>query len=230
MSLRHHLQAWLIETHPALYLRLKRMHSLRLREHPEFLRMHARLVRANDCIMTLPERYNLWQLVWRMQSRPGAIAEVGVYRGGSAQLLAAAKGEAPLHLFDTFAGMPAADARRDGRFHAGQLSDTSLPTVQHKLRSWSGVHYHPGFFPDSAQGEPAQLKYKFVHLDVDLHRSNLAALEFFYPRLLTGGCILVHDYNERSVPGTKTAVDEFMRDKPEIVIELWHTQALLVKL
>ena len=47
--------------------------------------------------------------------------------------------------------------------------------------------------------------------------------------MLPGGCIVVHDYNETSVPGTKLAVDEFMRGQPEVVIELWHTQALIVK-
>lgn len=229
MSLAHQLQAWLLEQHPRLYLRLKRMHSLRLGAQPEFLALHAQLLRSGDCLMTLPERYNLWHLARRLQAQPGALAEVGVYRGGSALLLAAAKGDAALHLFDTFTGMPATNAQHDGRFAAGQLADTSLAAVQAKLRPWANVHFHAGLFPDSAQGEPAGLRYKLVHLDVDIRSSTLAALEFFHPRLLPGGCIVVHDYNETSVPGTKLAVDEFMRGQPEVVIELWHTQALIVK-
>lgn len=230
MKLRAHLQAWLLEQHPRVYLRLKRMHSLRLGEHPDFLALHAQLLRSGDCIMTLPERYNLWALARRLRDRPGALAEVGVYRGGSAQLLAAAKGDdTPLHLFDTFAGMPATDAQHDGRFRAGQLADTSLAAVQAKLHPWPNVHFHAGFFPATTQGAPAALRYKFVHVDVDIRSSNLAALEFFYPRLLPGGLIVLHDYNERTVPGTRLAVDEFMRDKPETLIELWHTQALIVK-
>jgi O-methyltransferase len=230
MNFGHHLQAWLLEKHPRVYLRLKRMHSLRLREHPDFLALHAQLLRSGDCIMTLPERYNLWALTRRLQGRPGALAEVGVYRGGSALLLAAAKGDAaPLHLFDTFAGMPATEAQHDGRFQAGQLADTTLAAVQAKLRPWPNVHFHAGFFPATAQGEPATLRYKLVHVDVDIRSSNLAALEFFYPRLLPGGMIVLHDYNETSVPGTHAAVEAFMRDKPETLIELWHTQALIVK-
>jgi O-methyltransferase len=144
--------------------------------------------------------------------------------------LAAAKGSADLHLFDTFAGMPDTELAHDGRFRVGQLSDTSLATVQRKLSRWCGVHFHPGFFPDSARALSADLRFRLVHLDVDIRRSNLAALAFFYPRLLPGGQIVIHDYNAHSVPGTKLAVDEFMRDKPETVIELWHTQALIVKL
>lgn len=222
--------AWLIERHPRLYLRLKRMQGLRLGEQTGFLALHAELVRTGDCLMTLPERYNLWTLAHRSRSRPGALAEVGVYRGGSARILAAAKGDAALHLFDTFDGMPATEPAHDGRFIPGQLGDTSLAAVREKLRPWPDVHFHPGFFPDTAAVLPADLRFKLVHLDVDIRRSNLAALEFFYPRLLPGGCLVVHDYNATSVPGTKLAVDDFMRDKPEIVVELWHTQALIVKL
>lgn len=230
MSLFQKLQAWLLETRPDIYLRLKRMQGLRLGEHHEFLALHVQLLRDGDCIMTLPERYNLWALTRSRQSLPGAVAEIGVYRGGSARLLAAAKGEAPLHLFDTFQGMPEADGRHDGRFAAGQLADTSLAAVQQKLSPWTNVHFHAGLFPGSAQGEPAGLRYKLVHIDVDLRSSNLAALEFFYPRMVSGGAIVIHDYNANSVPGTKAAVDEFMRDKPELMVELWHTQVLLVKI
>ncbi len=229
MSLTTGLLAWLIERRPKLFLRLKRMHGLRLHEHPDFLSLHAALVRSGDCLMTFQERYNLWSLARSGAGQPGALAEVGVYRGGSAQILAAAKGAASLHLFDTFAGMPATERAHDGKFRAGQLGDTTLVEVQRKLSRWPDVHFHPGFFPESAHDLPADTRFRLVHLDVDIRSSNLAALEFFYTRLLPGGLILLHDYNAHSVPGTKIAVDEFMRDKPEAVIELWHTQALIVK-
>jgi len=229
MSFYSRLLAWLIEHRPGLFLRLKSMHGLRLHEHPDFLSIHAELVRSGDCLMTFQERYNLWSLARRGAGRPGALAEVGVYRGGSAIIMAAAKGAAPLHLFDTFSGMPATERAHDGKFRAGQLGDTSLAVVQPKLSRWPEVHFHPGLFPESACALPAELRFRLVHLDVDIRSSNRAALEFFYPRLLPGGQIVLHDYNAPSVPGTKIAVDEFMRDKPETVIELWHTQALIVK-
>jgi O-methyltransferase len=69
-----------------------------------------------------------------------------------------------------------------------------------------------------------------VHLDADLHASTLDGLRFFYPRMLIGGIIILHDYNDRSVPGVRSALDDFLGDKPEVLIEIWDTQALIVKL
>ena len=64
-------------------------------------------------------------------------------------------------------------------------------------------------------------RFAFVLLDMDLHRPTLSALAFFYPRLSPGAYLMVHDYhNPESDWGCKRAVDEFMADKPEGVVEL----------
>jgi hypothetical protein len=44
-----------------------------------------------------------------------------------------------------------------------------------------------------------------------------------------GGVILSHDYRSISCPGVKQAYDEFFADKPEIIIELWDTQCVVIK-
>lgn len=222
------LQAWLIRRHPRLYFRLKGLREALVADERDFLELHARLVESGECLCTLRERYNLWMLARRTAPLPGAVAEVGVYRGGSALLLAAAKGGAALHLFDTFAGLPEHDATRDGRFRAGQLGDTDLGRVQALLAPWPDVHCHVGLFPASASGLAPELQFKLVHLDLDLHRSTLDALRFFAGRLVPGGVIVVHDYNNRSVPGTRAAVDEFLAAHPGWRgLELWDSQVLL---
>ncbi len=42
----------------------------------------------------------------RTEKIKGELAEVGVYKGGSAKLICEAKGNSILHLFDTFEGLP----------------------------------------------------------------------------------------------------------------------------
>ena len=69
-----------------------------------------------------------------------------------------------------------------------------------------------------------------MHLDVDLRRSTLDALAWFYPRLVRGGLLVTHDYGDATVPGVKQAFDEFFADKPETVIPLWFSQAVVTKL
>lgn len=88
------------------------------------------------------------------------------------------------------------------------------------------IEFHPGVFQDTATGE----SFSLVNLDVDTYRSTGTCLEYFYPRMVRGGCIISHDYRAESCPGVKLAIDEFFEDKPETLIELWHTQIVAVKL
>ena len=228
--LRNRLLAWLIESHPAVFLRLKGLATHPLGADPAFLRLHAQLVRDGEGAQLLTERYNLWSCARRVAGRPGAFAELGVYRGGSARILCEAKGAAPLHLFDTFAGMPAVNPATDGAFQAGDFADGTLERVQAYLAAFSGVQFHPGFFPASATAvERANPVFQFVHLDVDLYQSTLDGLQFFYPRLTPGGLLISHDYGDPTVPGVRRAFDEFMRGKPEPLVLLPGTQVLLEK-
>ena len=49
----------------------------------------------------------------------------------------------------------------------------------------------------------------FVSIDVDLYQPTRDGLNFFYPRLVSGGFILVHDYGSSNYPGCAEAVREF---------------------
>lgn len=229
-SLRNRGLARLIETQPRLFLRLKGLAGHPMATDPAFLRLHAQLVRDGEALQLLSERYHLWTTARRVAGRPGAFAELGVYRGGSARILCEVKGDAPLHLFDTFAGMPAVNPATDGAFRAGDFADGTLERVQTYLRGYSNVHFHPGFFPGSAAGfGPSFPVFQFVHLDVDLYQSTLDGLRFFYPRLAPGGILLSHDYGDPTVPGVRRAFDEFMRGKAEPLVQLDATQVWLEK-
>ncbi|WP_257007056.1 TylF/MycF family methyltransferase [Helicobacter pullorum] len=53
------------------------------------------------------------------------------------------------------------------------------------------------------------MQFKFVNLDVDLYQPILSGLQYFYPKMVKDGVILVHDYFHPFYTGTKKAVDEF---------------------
>ena len=55
-------------------------------------------------------------------------------------------------------------------------------------------------------------------------------MKFFYPRLNSGGMIICDDYGFRTCPGARRAVDEYMSDKMESVIELPTGQAVIIKI
>jgi len=129
----------------------------------------------------------------------GELAEAGVFMGGSARLICEAKGQAPLHLFDVFDalqgdGGPGSDSAEKGvREHFGTIH-APLEQVRGLMAPYSHVHIHPGLFPGSAEAV-ADRRFCFVHLDLDLAQGTADALEFFYPRLLTGGVLIGDDYN-----------------------------------
>jgi len=141
----------------------------------------------------------LWDYVTRAVNATGDLAELGVWRGGSALLMARALPGRHLHVFDTFCGYP-----HNGRFGAGNpLRDTE------RLLSGAGVAFtaHVGEFPATAAGFNAPLAA--AHIDCDLAAPAAAALVLFWSLLAPGGILVVDDYGqpEADCPGLRAAVD-----------------------
>ena len=151
----------------------------------------------------------------------GDVAELGVYKGHTASLLAqfARAAQRTLFLLDTFDGFDARDLSNIDAGKSMEFADTSLEEV----RSFVGTdrtRYIQGFFPDTADQLPPDGSYCLVHLDCDLYAPTYAALAYFYPRLVPGGYIIVHDYGSLRWDGLEKAIEEFFADKPEFPIML----------
>lgn len=187
------------------------------------------IIRDNRIYMTLAEMMNLYRMVLRANFIDGEMAELGVCKGGSARLIAEVMDRSKkLFLFDSFEGMPEVTPGLD-TVNLGEMAHP-FEDVQRFLNSYSQVQIIKGFFPHTAQQLPSQdMKFSFVHLDMDTYKSTLDALHYFYPRMSKGGYILMHDYNAASCPGVKKALDEFIFDKPESLFDLWNTQAAFAK-
>jgi O-methyltransferase len=167
------------------------------------------LVSADRC-------YVLYTLALQATHLDGQWYECGVYKAGTAMLLAKLLAEnrshpqKKLHLFDTFEGLPEPDSEVD-IFRKGEFDDTSLEAVRSRLESWiddpSIVELHPGVMPDT-----------FTNL-----------CHFIYPRLQSGGFMIFDDYGFPSCPGARKAVDEFFSGKPEAPLVLPTGQAVVFK-
>lgn len=193
-------------------------------ERSEILNLVRNIKKEIDVELLDNEAYQVFMATERTEKIMGDIAEVGVYKGGSAKIICEAKGDKSLYLFDTFEGLPVVGAL-DILFHEGQFK-SSLEEVKSNLHKYKNVYFCKGLFPDSAD----QIKNKtfsFVHLDVDIYKSTLDCLYFFYPRMSKGGVIISHDYTVAT--GVKKAFDDFFKDKPEPIIELSGSQCLIVK-
>jgi hypothetical protein len=152
----------------------------------------------------------------------GDLVELGVYKGHTAALLAAMarKLGRTAYIMDTFEG-----------FHTGDLSgidaaasnqsfrDTSLEAVRTAVGE-DNVRYVKGYFPGTARELPDDGRYCLVHIDCDLYAPIRSALEYFYPRTVPGGFLIIHDYSSLYWSGAEKAIDEFFADKPEAVLPL----------
>lgn len=182
------------------------------------------IYREAGCQLQANEAYTVLSVARAHARLGGDMAEVGVYRGASARLICEVKGAKPLHLFDTFEGLPETGAE-DPLFKEKSFS-AGLERVRSYLAGHDGLQFHQGLFPATA-GPVEDRTFCFVHLDVDLYQSTRDAIEFFYPRMVTGGAILSHDYAQAQ--GVRRAFDEYCEPRSIPVIELAESQCLVLK-
>lgn len=143
-------------------------------------------------------------------SLSGSIAEAGVYRGEFARYLNLMFPENKFYLFDTFSGFNPKDflyEEDDSLQDAAHFMDTSRDLVLSRMPHPKQCVIKEGYFPDTLKGIEDQ--FVFISLDLDLYKPTLAGLEYFYPRMMRGGCILIHDYFTPSYPNVKKAVTDY---------------------
>jgi hypothetical protein len=164
---------------------------------------------------------------------PGNAAECGVWQGST--LIPTGlfiRQHAPgkrLFGFDSFQGLDGAVSRdealgghADVRKRIGGFSNTSYEAVLSRVVQFglaSTITLAPGYFQQTLPRYP-NLRYCFVHLDCVIFDSYWQCLEYFYPRMVPGGIILLDEYEDPSWPGCTQAVDAFMADKPERITEI----------
>ena len=207
-------------------------------------RFHELYERCRAYTMTSIERlYALYKSVEYIVSAniPGDFAEAGVWRGGSCMLIAEtllALGESSrrIFLFDTFAGHPRPDAEKDidiwgnraidewqrttGDDNHGQWAYVSLEEVQANL-ALTGypsdkLVFVKGMVEKTVQNVDAKGRLALLRLDTDWYGSTAAGLEHLYPRLISGGVLIIDDYGHYK--GQRLAVDEYLAARKEPIL------------
>lgn len=140
----------------------------------------------------------------------GAVAELGVYKGDFAKYINYAFPNKKLYLFDTFSGFDVRDIEQEQIFSNAKENDflnEDISLILNKMNYPEKCIIKSGYFPESLNGLEDQ--FCFVSLDADLYTPILNGLEYFYPRLVQGGYILVHDYTNPIFTGAKQAVHDY---------------------
>jgi O-methyltransferase len=181
--------------------------------------------------------FTLYRAGQAAQKIPGNIIEMGSRAGKSSRFLLAGAGiesDKTLLAFDSFEGMSAPgqeDRTKSGSafWKAGDLAVTENEFLENMQMYEHMVRAYKGWIPERFN-EVKDETFSIIHIDVDLYQPTLDSLLFAYERLNPGGMIICDDYGSKSCPGARKAMDEFFADKPEPLLELPTSQAIVTKL
>lgn len=212
--------------------------------------------KIKPCTMISVERaYALYTAVkYIVQTNiPGAFAECGVWRGGSAMLMAFTLLECrpkklpEIYLFDTYKGMTEPGDKdkiawnrrpvrekweEDLRGERNNFGWWAIPREE-VLKNMYSTGY-PQNLIVAVEGDvretvpqyaPEQLS--LLRLDTDWYESTAHELRYLYSRLNPGGVLLIDDYGHFT--GARQAVDEFFRESPVFLHRDDYTGRSLVK-
>jgi hypothetical protein len=173
---------------------------------------------------------------------PGGFVECGTWKGGAVAVMALANlrhgdRRRPIHLFDSFEGIPEPDVAVDGekairevlsvggeakgrltpvdRFYDRFADGVGTLEINRRLLEEiirydpSSLHYHKGWFQDTLPREAGKIgEIAILRLDGDWYASTRVCLEHLYRNVVRGGFVILDDYGYYE--GCRRAVDEFM--------------------
>jgi O-methyltransferase len=177
--------------------------------------------------------YELWSLVQQVAHLDGDLLEVGVWRGGTGAIIAAASAKVPgtrtIYLADTFRGVVKA-GEKDPGFRGGEHADTSREHVTSLLRAnlLSNTVVLEGVFPDDFR-DIAGRRFSFVHVDVDTYRSARDIVEVAWPNIPVGGMVVFDDYGSPNCSGIAQLVNEYRKQRDRIFVHNLNGHALMIR-
>ena len=182
-----------------------------------------------------------WEIYKQIAELPGDVVEVGVYKGDSLlnfarfmEMLSPGDRSRSVIGFDHFKGLQDfneadqtgdANAKNVGSFEGAYATGDFYPS----LRALIDLFNEDSFVPKKpriklVEGDVRETAKKYVeehpglrisllHLDCDIYKPTLAALEAFYPHVVTGGIVLLDEFAFSEFPGESKAVDTYFEGR-----------------
>jgi O-methyltransferase len=172
---------------------------------------------------------------------PGTFVEFGVALGGSAILAAKSLDhDRAFHGFDVFGMIPAPTSEKDdahskarydviksgssrglgGEIYYGYREDLYAEVSERFAKygvpvDGTSIVLHKGLFEETWPSASCVIgKIAFAHVDCDWYEPVRFCLAAIGEKLVSGGAIIVDDYNDYG--GCRTATDEFLKQRPDL--------------
>ncbi len=179
--------------------------------------------------------YELWQLVAETQKLSGALIEIGVWKGGTAAIIAKRAKllniKDKIYLCDTFKGVVKAGVN-DSTYEGGEHADVSVDAVEGLIKrlKLGNTKILTGIFPEETGDLIKEKKFRFGHIDVDVYQSAKDSAEWLWPKLVKGGIIVFDDYGFQGCDGVTRFVNEERQKKDRLIVHNLNGHAIMIKL
>jgi O-methyltransferase len=200
----------------------------------EFLETYSKI--SGSTLVDKFRCYELWKLIEQSAKlESGSIIEIGVWRGGTGGLIAKQAKRCGIKekvfLCDTFTGVVKA-GQKDTYYKGGEHADTDRAMVERLLEEQlrvDNVEILQGIFPDATGHAVEHLKFRFVHIDVDVYESAKDIVDWIWDRLVPGAIIVYDDYGFRGCSGITRYVEEQMIEQDRLVLHNLNGHAIVIK-
>lgn len=222
---------------------LRSIHNHEFMDDPAFRKAYERGVRAVGADYRWHWRVHvgLWAAACAAR-REGDFVECGVNRGFLSSAIMESLNWDSLgkhfYLLDTFRGMderfvsPADRASGAMEKNVNNLASgfyvQGIEEVRANFSQWKNVSLIEGSIPETLPQVRAA-KIAYLHLDMNCSSPEIAAIQFFWERLVQGAFVLLDDYAYHSYLSQKIAMDQFAREKGIKILSLPTGQGLLSK-
>lgn len=174
-----------------------------------------------------------WEIFKLVGDLPGCIADCGVYKGESLfnfarfiEMTSPGDRIRKVYGFDDFEGLR--DLQEEDSFNqeigameGGYRSKSFEPTLKKLVNLFNNdsfvakaprIELVEGDITQTAKAfveENPGIRFCLIHLDFDVYKPTMAALEAFYPKLVPGGVVLMDEYALNAFSGESKAVEDF---------------------
>jgi O-methyltransferase len=173
-----------------------------------------------------------WCAEWAMHL-PGDFVECGVNKGGYSRMICEyvtfeSSGKR-MFLFDTFQGFSDTHLRPEERQMKERYSYSDcLTDVRRTFSEFRSVDIVPGTVPETLAMRNIE-RCAFLSLDMNCVQPEIAAAEYFWDKMTSGGVIVLDDYGQSAHIAQKLAFDEFASSRGVSVLCLPTSQGLIFK-
>lgn len=137
-------------------------------------------------------------------------------------------------LFDTYQGIPdeqMTEAERNGiaGWHNRESYVECFPETVANFSEWPRCKLVRGTVPETLDAFPSDQSVAYLSIDMNIVLPEIAAIEFFWDRMVPGGIVLLDDYGWATHAAQRVALDDFAHRHDAMILSVPTGQGIIIR-